>query len=1228
MGALNREYLYKLLEEEAQISYDEAREASKKSIYNKFVTAPAAKFGARLGTSILGPQGAFTGGMLGALTGGIGTTYLKTSVAGNLQTAQNIASRMPFEFLHDPQLIQFLAVTPYLLSQFSRTQSQINNLRAMDLKFQTNQDFAKYGPLAAYSQATLNFMKGLSLFGALGSGTAAALGAGKTAALLAHFNPIGLLMGNPLLGLALGGLSFAGSSLLASFGKQFSQKNPRIPLPHLLPGSTLLATQSSYNFFKTQIQLLTSQGVLRPYESMVLSLLNEINLNTTPLKIEFQNKTLNEGKYQNAVTRNKLLDIYAPESVEPQHMLLSSGEGLSLKDIQKRKAAYHLNMTTSLLFELGLAALAGPFAKLFTGRSYGETRQDIFDILLGNNNLRAQAFEEANKRLQIPSDLMTALYTPVSKWLQFDDFQSQQLAILANMHELLRSSALSLVGINKTLGGNQIGKKSIYSLLQDLEEEYLGRYQQPEELGFLESMFGPLLGKGVKGLFKLGKIGFRSVLFPIIGSTLFMTSKLFGSGKLYDNYMNSFAGEFIGIRGASTGIKNFLFSRVSDVLRNSLIGQSLLRRLGYVDKETIDKTFQKAIKEIKSYDKQKSAYTFLSDYFPDITQSMLHELKQQTIYLKNLLDCMDCKSITLQKSSAKWRGAFGKFLEDEEYENYLKAHALGRVKRELGYKNLKNMNFGFFSKFFYNRFFGIKEEEFHELADYINSLNTGKIYPSSEIDYDLRNLNTTSIGALFRNRQNRTQEISDDQLQENLKRKRIEEERIRREIILTKTVKTISKHTAYIEKIFNLLKNNLIAFYRNANFAAGIASAGDGLSLWDILKGALIGGGAWLFKKLRDRFKRRPPRRTPERRYETDFPNRPQEDKNKNRKKPKKVNEKPRKIPTEERIPNKRPTPTEERIPRTPRERPQPRTRRLPNFGQKLKTYSSKAKKLAQRFLRILRKILLKRGLESVWIRFASALTTEAVLSIGTALESGGISVLIGALAALGTISWFVYNYWDEIVEAYNEFTAGIKAEKQAKKLEESYKRNHHYLAGLATKKEFDSLINQTNKEVFRGKYYRHGRVYFDNKVHFKTEQEKNLLTTFTTDALERIYKYSKKYREFASDTDESRMYKFIQFKKFIEKHHLQDKFYHMSNEEIQSAFKEFSRNIEEFKKDYIASAQQSTQINAGVVQVLSDIRDLLTKILNIDSKELNALQIIASKTIRDLKTVTIMPKS
>jgi hypothetical protein len=218
---------------------------------------------------------------------------------------------------------------------------------------------------------------------------------------------------------------------------------------------------------------------------------------------------------------------------------------------------------------------------------------------------------------------------------------------------------------------------------------------------------------------------------------------------------------------------------------------------------------------------------------------------------------MDCKQTRLKRTNKRWRGSEGTFMTDREFENSIKNKALIKLKERLNYEDLENMSFGKISKFFY-KLIGIKEEDFHKLAEYINSEDLYQdILNENYIDYSspTKNFKTSLFGRFFKSKKDYGKQelkkrqskhnISDDELQKQLKEKEEQERYIQRDKEKTKHIENIDKNTKFIIKIYGLLKTNFKDLNKSLKKLNKNISDIDSSGLADILMalGAAIGGG-------------------------------------------------------------------------------------------------------------------------------------------------------------------------------------------------------------------------------------------------------------------------------------------------------------------------------------------------------------------------------------------------
>jgi len=1297
MGALNREYIYRMLNEENEDDIERDTLASKNSFFNKHVTQRLARSGVKFGSKF-GATGAKIGGFGGAIGGALSPALSKIFISGNQGNAKNIADYASLHtngFLSDPTLIQALGVTPYVMQQMGNVGKNLNHIRNMDAKFTSNEDFARYGSMASAGHMLKNVSSFVPAFAGAGAAAAGLTGHGALAAGLAHLNPmilgskVGMGLGGWLAGLGslTGGASLIPSALLTlglmggsmklmngmnTLGVK-TQSKKRIALPMTVSGAQTIYTQSTYKQHLNQIGIYQNNGLLGPKDALMLAILNDINLNTAPLRIDYTKREgSKEKEFHNVNARNRLLDLYDPDEdkFKDNKLILNdedlAASNLSPQEIQKRKASYHLNTTVSLLGNLGLSSLAGPLASVFTGKSYGETRKDIFDILFGNNKLRAQAHEEAHDHLNLPTSLMAAIYTPVTKWLNFETPETQQLAILANMHELNRSAALSLVGINKALGGDKIKGNNVYSLIDDLEEKHLQRGVDTDELkadGFTNTLGGPLglLAKTAWGGIKhvgsgIGLLARTIPYFATRGINGYIDEK-FGTNqqavaregilshrsKFFDPYKKLAAGyNYLNTTDVTDVLKDF-----RGKLQNGIFSQGLKKRLGFVNEDEINDVFNNSLEEASEYSKSDAAYTFLGDHFPDLTMEMLHELKQQTAYLNDLLTCQDCKKTTIKKSDAKWRGSEGDFLNDNDFTNSLFAKALNKTRETLKYDDLKNTKFGKVSGFLYKNLFGIKEKDFTDIADYIDN---GIVNPyMNEVDFsegfneaNNEGGNSTSSTGYTGTAQNRNNEsgsnrnifgtqgnlyrgsatslhgywsnipdsgtqgnpyrrpikgisgtqgnlyrgrtLNDEEIQNELKKKEREDLIFNNSKKDTKNLDIIRRNTAFNVKIFKLLKKEA----KEIQVARANNTSSDSSSnlLLELGAGA-VGIGAWAWKKYKDHKINRANRAASETHNETHGK-------------------------TEESKPK---TKTWEKIKQGGKK-----------VGKTIAQLAGKAKLLAKLFLDYLGRGFAKIGLKKLFDKVIFRMAATAVAGMAVAGLTFGFSGFISGLIDSATAAYYVVKYYPVFKEAWSKTWEAFEIKRQAEEDERTMKSiNLHarsfttnYVAGTLSKKEFDKAINDVG---LTKKLFRNGG---SNYAHFKSNDLKDY-NKIPVQNLEKLYYYFNKHKEFKSEKERKQFADYIKFRKShnaklknLSEKELEEKFSAYEKQETYEANK--TKKIQEIQKEH-------KKVSEASVGMLGEIHNLMASSNNILLQMAHSINdlvtVLSAKQVKNLTSVS-----
>ena len=1215
MGALNKEYIYSLLEDEVNSKSEIDREKSKKNLYNKYFVDTMSN----TLSGVVGPR-------YSKLAGAIGTSMLgmtgKVGITGNYNRASEIAQHLGHGI--DPTIIQSLGITPYLLSQFAASGSSANLMRKAELNYGATGDYGNYTNMISTGHTMSNLIK----MGNLGMGGAAGLAAltghGHLAAGLAASSPTGLAfhgLGSiagalglpPVLGNVLGGLMISLPTIMSATKLMKSPKkvNTFTQMPYL-PGQIGkdLMRISNYNGFRFQIDLLKNQGLLKASEMLQLSLLNQIALHTSAGYYELLMEKDNQKNTFNTATRNKIANLYNPiyenvgdENVE-KSWLTGRLKNLTPEEISKRKNTFTMNQTLNGITTLAISSILGPFSRLFTGKNFGEGFDDFIDILGGGLSSKARAHKEAQKQLGIPANAMQAFYTPATHWLHTPDYQSQMLGLTANIHEILRYSGLTLLDMNKVLGGKNKKSQSIYTLLEDLEDEYSIKSSEENDIDILTKHLGPVfstllksIGTATVGTARIGMSASRLLASGITAPTSILIDRLFGT-NYFDKLVEEIPDQFIkGIGNLKNSVSN-PFKAIA--AGHSKIKNTLLQRLGIISPDQIQEDFDNELSKQAEYDEKEAAYKFLGTHFPDITQDMLHELKQQSEYLRNLLECQNCNYNKLIKANKKWRGSEGEFLGANDYKDSLLGKVYNKLFDKYKLDEVKNQKFGRVSKLFY-KMFGIKERDFEnadaslnniynnyamqefmdpeeEFQEYIK-INAGKYKDrrkSSEMSREER---------INRYRKRSLRNLNEDELQNALKEKEKREREEKRLKFFYKNIHKMTKQSLYLEKIFKYVKKQ----YEECCSKSNSTSSSSDLNILTTL--GLIGGG-WLLKKIRNKFKKQKPGETPEDEKPKGEPD-------------EKPNEKPKPGEPKEKPKNK----IKERVKERVKEKYKKTKIRIkekyedvkPKIREKLTKYHEGKLKLFKRiFLRVAEKFGKRELAEELLERLAAAITGTFI----EALTTGPIGAVIGIIIDIGLSIWFLWDLWDVIVAAIREFRADLKLKKEANKL------NNSPLiipVNQLNEKQFSNLV--TNNTADLGMYSsRGGQRRFDGKITFRADDEDEYLG-YNLTSLEKVYASASHLHKFYKKDDKEKLKKFIEFKKYINDTKLEKVLEKSSGKEVQAAFNEFTNNFKQFQKDYGQYLQSSNALHGANIQLTGETAKILNEIKIAMSSVVSLLQ-------------------
>jgi len=694
MGALNNEYIYRLLQEENSEYLEQNRALSRNTLNTKLMkilgsrfSTPNAKMAAMMAVPFL-------------------STLSKVEVAGNYETIQKIAGINKYL---SPEMVELAALTPYFITTMGTAPQQLNNLRNLQTKYVGANQWHEYG----LGSQLAHMYQGVTKLGNMGfaglAGLSALAGMPGLGATFASLTPSSLMLHGLT---AIGGLPGAmiGALGVHGLGKLFQNmtkptNRTRVYTPAFTGmGAAALITNSTYNQYRQQLMLLQSNNLITPAESLIISVLNDINLNTTALRLQYSQDEAGRKSVYNANTRTSLHSIFDTGTYD-KHDELSKPEEL------KRRSIFGLNQTlyaSSLLLE---AAIAGPLAKQLMGKNFGEIREEILDTFInGGVSSKARAIEQTAKRLNIPANFVVSLYTPVTKWFNYPTYEDQMLAITANIHEIQRAIALTLLDIRKGVTGasgiNNLGKEKtgIYELFDENLKE---NTKDIGETDFLTRHLGPIYGGLVKKVGYLGWAGLKGIGI--------LSAKLQRRGDLVEKRKDDAKNALLNVVPYGEKFK--------EVIKNpfGIIKNSYKRILGIHDISDIKEFMRNKKEELEEVNYQASAYKFLGGHFPDMVQRMLHFMKQQTVFLGNLLDCQGCKKTLIPMSTASWRANFGQFMTNSQYKNEFKKRLFKATEDEFGLSEKRK--YGKITGFI-NKLFKVSDKEMNKDYDYLQRIKS------------------------------------------------------------------------------------------------------------------------------------------------------------------------------------------------------------------------------------------------------------------------------------------------------------------------------------------------------------------------------------------------------------------------------------------------------------------------------------------------------------------------
>ena len=694
MGALNNEYIYRLLQEENSDYLEQNRELAKTTLNAKLMKL--------LGSRFSSPN-AIKSAMMAVPMLSLAS---KVGIAGNYEIVQKIAGTSK---ILSPEMVELAALTPYFITTMGTAPQQLNNLRNLQTKFVGANQWHEYG----IGSQLAHMYQGLSKFGNFGfaglAGLAALAGMPGLGATFASLTPSSLILHGLT---AIGGIPGAlmGALGVQGLGKLFQNiakpnNHTRIYTPAFTGiGAAALITNSTYNQYRQQLILLQSNNLITPAESLIISVLNDINLNTTTLRLQYSQDEVGRKSIYNANTRTSLHSIFDTGTYDKPDELSKSEE-------LKRRSIFGLNQTiyaSSLLLQ---AALAGPLAKKLMGKNFGEIRNEILDIFInGGVSSKARAIEQTSKRLNIPANFVVSLYTPVTKWFNYPTYEDQMLAITANIHEIQRAIALTLLDIRKGVTGasgiNNLGKEKtgIYELFDENLKEYT---KDIGETDLITRYLGPIYGGLIKKAGYLGLAGLKSI--GILTATLQNNEDLVEKRK--DDVKNA----LLSIIPFGENLKETIKSPF-EIIKNSY-----KRILGIHDISDIKEFMRNKKEELEEINYQAAAYRFLGGHFPDMVQRMLYFMNQQTVFLGNLLDCHGCKKTLIPMSTASWRANFGQFMTNSQYKKEFNKRLFKATEEEFGLE--EERKYGKITGFI-NKLFKVSDKEMNKDYNYLQRIKS------------------------------------------------------------------------------------------------------------------------------------------------------------------------------------------------------------------------------------------------------------------------------------------------------------------------------------------------------------------------------------------------------------------------------------------------------------------------------------------------------------------------
>ena len=648
MGALSNAY-YKKLEMEHTLWEEQDKVDSGRSLSSKINKSLINKFG------ILGP--------IGMIALGLGGQMGASALAANGLIDESTAN-----------LLGAAALTPMMLNKIAKMGKTIEESRNLAYKYE-KENFRNYHAGSAASQA-LKSLYGIGTLATAGVGAAgAALGgmgygaaklyntyvapnnpfldqvntndvfkdiAGYGAHLMHKVNPLSMVShgfsaaGN-LVGSGIQSLGTTPDSFLAQHGHSLGSIGTLIGGMYLM----MKALKPAEKIKSKKIQIpqaksisgldLISRSTYKQFASQILLLSNQSILTPGEMLLASLLNEINLNTYANVEHLQHVTGKSSEKEI--QHALYANKlndmfeeeegvkftKGFTKERYNRRKLTFGILNDFQLSLTNKMYKINPLLARLLTGKSYETFAEELAEH--HNNQLKVDTYNKMAGKLGIHVSLLKSIYTSADKFLRANTFEDRQLGLLANIHEMIRFQAQK--GLANHQGISHLSKK-----LNEDEYDY--------KIDFYERNFG-VFGAPLRAIFR-----------PISDEW----HRLMG-GDAEDN-------------------KKIEFS----------LEDTIKRYLGIQDTKKIGIAFKNKYKEItKTFNKREAMEAYLGKFLPDDMQVIKHELKQQTQFLADLLGCQGCKANVIAKSAVKWRGGFGKFMTDQEFDVKARHKAYSETKK-------------------------------------------------------------------------------------------------------------------------------------------------------------------------------------------------------------------------------------------------------------------------------------------------------------------------------------------------------------------------------------------------------------------------------------------------------------------------------------------------------------------------------------------------------------------